>query len=56
MKQLEVVNFASLTEKSSKTQHRAVSQLQKKTYGSETCNWLSPRDVLFSQRASFKFS
>ena len=30
MKQLEVINFASLTEKSSKIQHRAVSQNQRK--------------------------
>ena len=30
MKQLEVMNFASLTEKSSKIQHRAVSQNQRK--------------------------
>ena len=29
MKQLEVMNFASLTEKSSKIQHKAVSQNQK---------------------------
>ena len=30
MKQLGVMNFASLTEKSSKIQHKAVSQNQKK--------------------------
>ena len=30
MKQLEVMNFASLTEKSSKIQHKAVSQNQRK--------------------------
>ena len=30
MKQLEVMNFASLTGKSSKIQHKAVSQNQKK--------------------------
>ena len=30
MKQLEVMNFASLTEKSSKIQHKAVSQYQRK--------------------------
>ena len=30
MKQLEVMNFASLTEKSSKIQHKAVSQNKKK--------------------------
>ena len=30
MKQLEVENCASLTEKSTKTEHRAVSQLQRK--------------------------
>ena len=30
MKQLEVMNFASLTEKPSKIQHKAVSQNQRK--------------------------
>ena len=30
MKQPEVINFASLTEESSKIQHKAVSQNQKK--------------------------
>ena len=30
MKQLEVINIASLTEKSSKIQHRVVSQYQRK--------------------------
>ena len=30
MKQLEVMNFASLTEKSSKIQHKTVSQNQRK--------------------------
>ena len=39
MKQLEVMNFASSTEKSSKMQHRVVSQQQiKKIYGSKICN------------------
>ena len=32
MKQLEVMNFASLTEKSSKIQHKAVSQNQKNVW------------------------
>ena len=36
MKQLEVMNFASLTEKSSKIQHEAVSQNQRK-YMAQKC-------------------
>ena len=35
MKQLEVMNFASLTDKSSKMQHRVVSQNQRKYMAQE---------------------
>ena len=38
MKQLEVINFEFCKESSSIEQRRVVSQLQRKTCGSKTCN------------------
>ena len=51
MKQLGMMNFASLTEKSSKIQHKAVSQKSRKIYGSKTCN---SRDVSLFRNTVYK--
>ena len=38
MKQLDVINFKSFAKELSNMQHYVVSQLERKTYGSKTCN------------------
>ena len=47
MKQLKVMNFASLTEKSFKIQHRAVSQNQRK--------YMAQKYVFHEIRETFRF-
>ena len=46
MKQLEVMNFASLTEKSSKMQHRVVSQNQRK--------YMAQKYVIYQIKETFR--